>query len=620
MWNRYPKTLGPFLCLLALFLSSPAFSADVFLQAKEFAKTMPDGAVIDMWGFATDLDGDLTTDNGEVPTAPGPLIEVPPGDSSLNIHVRNDLTVPISVVIPALPSALSPVRFVDAQGAQRVESFNHEVAPGSTGVYSWSNVTPGTYLYGSGTHPSVQVQMGLYGAAKKDAAAGQAYNGNNIDSTYKKEAVIFLSEIDPALHQAVASGTYGTPAYPGTILYNPKYFLVNGNPYTGGQLPIPAGYMNENLLIRFLNAGLESHAPDLTGLYFKAIAEDGNLYPFAKEQYSVLLPAGKTIDAILNAPSPGTYPVLDRRLFLMNGSSTPGGMLAYLRVDARAGSPQAVDDSFAVNEDAQLNAAAPGVLANDVSGGGALTAVLASTVSNGTLALNADGSFTYTPALNFNGTDIFTYKANNGTLDSNIATALIKVNPVNDPPVSQPDSATTEEGTAVAVSVLANDSDVDGDPLTVAGVSAPSNGSAAVNADNTVTYTPNAGFTGLDSFGYRANDGHVNGNAARVDIRVNPRVNAAPVAVNDNGLTRMNTAVTINVLANDYDTDGSLNTASVTIVTAPVRGGTAAVNPDGTITFTPALNFRGTDGFAYTVRDNQGAVSSAATVRVNVIR
>ncbi len=619
--NRFLKALG--LCFsLALFilLEAPAFPADVYLQAKEFTKAMPDGADVTMWGFAKDIDNDLSTDNGEVPAVPGPGIVLPTGDSNLNIHVRNYLGVPISVVIPALKASLNPVRFTDSQGRQRVESFTSEVAPGATGVYSWGNVAPGTYLYQSGTHPSVQVQMGLYGGVKKDASSGRAYSAVNIDSSFKKEVVIFLSEIDPALHRAVADGTYGTPSYPGTIRYNPKYFLINGNPYTSGQLPIPAGYMNENLLIRFLNAGLESHVPNIQSLYFKVIAEDGNLYPYAKEQYSVLLPAGKTVDAILTPSSTGVYPVFDRRLFLMNAASTPGGMVTFLWVSAKAGSPQALYDTYTGNEDAQLNISAPGVLANDVTGGGPLTAVLASATSNGALTLNPDGSFTYMPSLNFNGTDIFTYNASDGGLESNLATVSVRVNPVNDAPVAQPDSSSTFESLSVIVNVLANDTDVDGDALTVYGVTAALNGSAVINPDNTITYTPNAGFTGNDGFKYKALDGHISSNAARVDISVNPLVNSQPVAVDDYATTRMNSSVTVNVLSNDYDTDGTIDPSTVAIVTPPPQGGTAVVNPDGTITFTPGLNFRGTDGFSYRVKDNQGAYSNTAVVRINVIR
>ncbi len=106
-----------------------------------------------------------------------------------------------------------------------MRSFTHETASSAQGTYTWSNLSPGSYIYHSGSHVAVQVQMGLYGAVKKNSGGGNtAYNG----ITYDSEAMIFLSEVDPALHAAVDGGNYG----PGNVVtstldYNPKYFLIN---------------------------------------------------------------------------------------------------------------------------------------------------------------------------------------------------------------------------------------------------------------------------------------------------------------------------------------------------------------------------------------------------------
>lgn len=327
--------------LLAVFAQTPSMAADVYLVAKPFINTMPDGNKILMWGFAKDADNNLATRGTEVPTAPGPYIGVNAADPILRIFLRNDLKVPVSIVIPGQTASLAAVRFTDSQGRQRVRSFTTETMPGGTSTYTWVNLKPGTYLYQSGTQPAVQVQMGLYGGMIKNAAFNVAYTGNlNINGSYDKQVVLFYSEIDPDLHAAVASNTAApatrailSPAagYP-VINYKPKYFLVNGSPYFSGKPSIPAGSVNQRTLVRFFNMGLESHVPTLLGMDMEVIAEDGNLYPYAKKQYSLLLPAGKTADAILTPVSGGTYPLYDRTLSLVNRGASPGGMLSHLNV------------------------------------------------------------------------------------------------------------------------------------------------------------------------------------------------------------------------------------------------------------------------------------------------
>src|SRR5207245_635498 len=182
--------------------------------------------------------------------------------------------------------------------------------------------------------------------------------------------------------------------------------------------------------------------------------------------------------------------------------------------------PAAVADSYSVNEDNTLTIGAPGVLANDSDvDGDSLHAVLVSGVSHGTLALNADGSFTYTPAANFNGSDSFTYMANDAAADSNPATVTITVNPVNDAPVAANDSYSTNEDTALNVStpgVLANDTDVDGDSLHAVLVAGPAHGTLALSSNGSLTYTPAANFNGSDSFTYKANDGAADSDTATV--------------------------------------------------------------------------------------------------------
>jgi hypothetical protein len=273
--------------------------------------------------------------------------------------------------------------------------------------------------------------------------------------------------------------------------------------------------------------------------------------------------------------------------------------------------PVANSDSTVTPEDTPVTVV---VLANDTDvDGDALTVTAVTTATNGTVILNSDSSITYEPAASFNGLDGFSYTVNDGNGGSDSANVTITVTAENDNPTAADDSATTPEDTAVTLSILANDSDIDGDALVIDSVSQPVNGVAVINADNTVTYTPNANFNGANSFNYTVSDGQGGSDTAVVSISVIP-VNDAPVALDDSGTTSAGTAVMLDVLLNDSDIDGDV--LSVASVVQP-GSGTAVAHTDGTITYTPDAGFSGTDSFNYTVSDGQGG-SDSALVTVNV--
>src|SRR3954470_14481537 len=188
--------------------------------------------------------------------------------------------------------------------------------------------------------------------------------------------------------------------------------------------------------------------------------------------------------------------------------------------------PVAHDDSYTLAEDTALTLAAPAILGNDSDADGdTLSAALVSGPAHGSLALNANGALTYTPDANFNGTDSFTYKVNDGQADSNVATAFLTVTPVNDVPVAHDASYTLAEDTALtlaAPAILGNDSDADGDALSAALVSGPAHGSLALNANGALTYTPDVNFNGTDSFTYKVNDGQADSNVATALLTVTP--------------------------------------------------------------------------------------------------
>ena len=235
-------------------------------------------------------------------------------------------------------------------------------------------------------------------------------------------------------------------------------------------------------------------------------------------------------------PNPGFHGV-DTFTYKANDGQVDSNLATVtIAVGPVNSSPAAADDAFGVDEDQVLSVAGPGVLANDTDANGdALGAVLVAGPRNGTLVLGADGSFDYTPKAGFNGTDSFTYKANDGQADSLPANVAITVNPVNHAPTAADDVYATDQGQALTVptnGVLGNDTDVDGDALTAVLVDGPTNGTLALNADGSFQYAPNDGFNGADSFTYKANDGQADSLPANVTITVNP-VNHAPTAADD---------------------------------------------------------------------------------------
>jgi FtsP/CotA-like multicopper oxidase with cupredoxin domain len=627
------------LALAGLCSFPPAASAvEYWLRAEPLTVTMPGGVGVPMWGYA--LDGSSCT---AIPPAtcqasvPGPALAVPVGDSLLTIHLKNDLTANTSIVIPGQAANMVPVKFTDNSGRQRVSSFTHEtLAGGGTADYSWTSMKPGTYLYHSGTHPQVQVQMGLYGGVTKDFAAGEIYPG----ATYSNEVTLIYSEIDPALHTAVATDSYGPgTAMPSTLNYQPRYFLINGKPFQPGDPAVANLIAGQRTLLRFINAGLQTHVPVINGMSMRIIAEDGNPYPWPanpREQYSVMLPAAKTIDAILVPLAAGggasRYAIYDRRMGMSNNGAADGGMLAFLDVGAGGNAP--VFTSLPVTNATQNVPYVYTLTASDADGG-VLSYSLDSKPS-GMVIDSATGLVSWTPSSAQVGAQAVATRVTDPAGLFATQSFSITVADVNDPPLAQNNNYSMIQAGTLSVAapgLLANDSDADaGDTLTAVNFSAATNGTLAANADGSFVYTPDSTFTGTATFSYQAQDssGALNNtsNAATVAIVVN--ANRAPVALDDtySAPVRRNTppyvVQTLTVLANDSDPDTVLdpgniiNPASVVISTAPNKGGNASVNPDGTLSYTPRLNFRGTEVFKYQVRDNLGALSNAATVRVNV--
>lgn len=688
-----------------LLTGRSAMAAEYWLQT---GTTTVSG--VPMWGYALCGTGSTAPAAcaGAV-TVPGPALDVPPGEN-LTVHLTNTLPQPTSLVIAgqSRQQAMAPVWFEPAAPSTtytgsrppgnttaRVRSFDVEAAAGGgTATYTWATIKPGTYLYSSGTHPQVQVQMGLYGALTKDAGTGRvAYSQGASNIVYRNQLTLVYSEIDPALHAAVAAGTYGSAAGPtSTLNYQPKFFLINGKPYpdsslnpavpptlAAGETAVPAG---QNLLVRFVNAGLRTHVPTIIGQYWQLIAEDGNPLPYLdspRQQYTVFLPAGKTTDVLLKPTNASTtdivrHAIYDSRHYDTTDGNPGGGMLVKLDVGPSVPSAPVFDST-------PVTAAAPGTAysyaahATDPDGQTVTYALLSSTTPAsppaGMTINGATGLIAWPAASVLAGTYPVTVRASDTTtptpLFSDQAFSIVVANPANRAPTAVADVYTavahaTNLGTqgAAAPGVLANDTDPDGNPLTAVKVSECTLGAGGACAGTSrITLNANGSFvmsssTSLASvrLTYRARDS-AGANSPNATATINMIANRAPTAVPDTFTAARRTAnaytpVSPNLVGNDTDPDTqTLDAANqLPLAVARVRAqsssgngsttssptaanGTVSVS-GGTVRYTPRLNFSGQDSFQYRVKDKLGKESGStatntdslpqgwATVTVNV--
>ncbi|ELA9593491.1 tandem-95 repeat protein, partial [Vibrio parahaemolyticus] len=233
---------------------------------------------------------------------------------------------------------------------------------------------------------------------------------------------------------------------------------------------------------------------------------------------------------------------------------------------------------------------------------------------NGTLVDNGDGTWTFTPQIDDDTEVSFTFDIIDDEDLVVSGSANLDILPINDAPNAENDVITTEEDTAVTIDVLVNDSDVEGDALSIQSASVPSEQGSVDIVDGKLVFTPAENFNGEATITYIVTDGDLT-DEAKVSVTVTP-VNDAPVAKDDIATTQEDTPVTIDVLPNDTDVDGdklSIESASV-----PKEQGTVEV-VDGKLVFTPAENFNGDAEITYTVTDGQLTDEAKVTVTVNPV-
>nr|MDP0502520.1 Ig-like domain-containing protein [Verrucomicrobiota bacterium JB025] len=239
--------------------------------------------------------------------------------------------------------------------------------------------------------------------------------------------------------------------------------------------------------------------------------------------------------------------------------------------------------------------------------GDALDYVVTGNPAHGTLSGEAP-FLTYTPAVGYSGSDSFSFKANDGQADSNVATVAITVRQENTAPVASSGFVGTSEDTPVSFTL--DGSDVNGDALTFTVTSSPQNGTLSGTPPQ-LTYTPADGFSGVDSLTFRVNDGLVNSGLATVSITV-ADVNDPPVAYSLSKQTIEGTPVSITLTGEDPNGD----MLGYSVTTGPSHGVLSGSAP--LLTYTPESGFSGLDSFRFKVNDGEED-SALATVSITVI-
>ena len=546
---------------------------------------------------------------------------------------------------PVEPAPVSNFTATPTSGLQPLEVVFTSTATGTIASYAW-NVDADTDIEGTAaTFTHTYTDAGTYGVTLTvtgpggsnpktvadmitvTSAAPTPTTATTQTTQEDRSTTISLTATDPngqAVTFAITTDpTNGTATLSGTdITYTPNanFYGTDSFDYTASN----GTYTSDPVTITITVTGEDDGNPTTNDVSattdedtavtidLDATEIDGDNYSFT----IVTQPTNGTLGSVsgnqveytpnqdFNGTDTFTFEATDDRTSRRNVAT------ATITVNAVNDAPVANDVTASMDENKEFNRFQPVTITLDATDveGDALTYSVVGDVTSGTLGSVSTNQIIYTPTQDFNGTDTFTYKANDGTDDSNTATVTITINSVNDAPVTTNQSAATNEDTAVDITLTS--SDVDGDTITYSIVSDVSNGTTSLSGA-TVTYTPTANWNGTETFTFKANDGTVDSNTSTVTITV-ASVNDAPVVENLSMTVVKNNSKELNLNANDVDS----STFTFTINSNPSNGTTSLSGT--TVTYTPNTDFVGDDSMSYIANDGESD-SNSGIISISVI-
>ena len=455
-------------------------------------------------------------------------------------------------------------------------------------TFDWTKVSSFTINYSLAANNGVTTQA-------------QFYQDGNADFKYSDPVSVSIPRLDLDGNDSTATGNDAhftfTTGGPDSAIVDSDVVVSNPmdiNSVTGATLTLTNAKAGDALHVGTLPSGLTATVTNGNGTITVALSGTAS-----QTTYDTAL------RAVTFANSQASPDTTQRVIDVSFSNAKLTSATAVSRIDINR-APVANPDSATTPEDTAKTIA---VLTNDTDADGDPLVVTSASAPHGSVTINGDGTLNYTPNADYNGSDTITYSISDNRGGTATSTVAVTVTPVNDPPrdVGTLPARNSQDAATVSYATAGGFADPDGDTLAYSGTGLPQ----GLSIDRS---------TGVISGTIDRSASQVNGGAYTVSVTATDPSNTSarqsftltvtnppPVAQDDSATTPEEVAVTIPVLANDHDPDGD----PLTVTSASAQHGNVAINPDGTLTYTPNALYRGSDSIAYTISDGQGGTSSA---------